>query len=376
VSDKQIKIPRGGEADLSINRGKNRAEEAPATEPRRGGAFDEGEDDDVLAFKRGITFYDMGTRKMGDGSFTDSIPRNLVTPLTHTDIWNSYHNALLDGFDPGKCLRLPQQAEYLYADASFVPTDVDSAVQRNLLGRTERRPYVFELVTGGLVAQTRWSGGKLPYGGSNPYLSLETGFYYNAFVTQDDSFPPYDGWDNPFYMVTEEPDDSADSVPFALAGKDRVYLTPVQTLLSTGTTPNHLYYARRLPVLPDFDPQADPMTVLGESFDFSLFENVTLLRAPAVLWDALHAYYLANFPASFRDNVVFRGGLVEPFHPSYTVDAFVAEYDSPLRSWLAAVVVRGSQRFYVWRNYTAGFSGFRFAGYPAVFRRRSNVSAP
>lgn len=370
MKDQSEKVKRGSTVTVRLTADRKTADQA--AKPRRGALPDDA-DDDLYTFRKGIQFFDLATRKNDDGTYSDTTPGHLVSPIIHADVWNYYHGTLLNGFDPAKCLRIPQGSQYLYFDASFVAPDADA--ERNLIGRPGTRPYVAELVSGPVASQAKWSGGRLPYGSKNPYLSIESAFYYNAFITQDDGLPE-EVLPHPFYMVTAEPDDQADNVPFALAATDRVYLTPVRTLFSTGTSPNHLYYGRRLPVLQGFAPQSDGLAITGEAFDFFMDATVTSAVASAGLWTAAAAWYLATFPGAFWENVLTRGGILDAFHPSYTVDEFCREYSSPPRSWLAAVVVRGKDRFYVWRNYTAGFAGFLYAPQPVVFRRRSKIYQP
>jgi hypothetical protein len=206
-------------------------------------------------------------------------------------------------------------------------------------------------------------------------LGIESGFYYNAFLTGFG--PDYAGSD--YYRVTSEPSPDGSPVTFAARGTERVYLTPVLTTHSDGTTGGSIYLARRLPVAPAFAGQAETLTEFDASASIDLtFTNAVLLSAKAgsALWSAIDAYYSGFFPSSVWSasvaSIPVGGSLAD-----YTIDKLIAADFVSRRPWLVAVIVQGANRFYVWENYVAdGFGAHVPPGPPRGFWNRTRLYHP
>jgi hypothetical protein len=399
MSRKQFIVKRGGKltVGLPVASAADAAKQlAGALSQQPGGVLPTEELDDLYVFRKGgIRFYDLGTRKNEDGSFRDTITTLIIEPTgsgAGSDYYHWYHNSLLDDFDPDTCLQIPQGAEFLYFDASFVTQDGDA--NRHLIGNVDKRPYVNDLASGVNVEETIWKSGKLKFAAPDSdtphrYLSIESAFYYNSFCTQDDDATFLD---SPFFKVTTEPVWTADPVSYIPTGKDRVYLTPVRTLRSTGFFPNHVYLGRRMPILPNFEPQHDPMIFRNETIEFfvggGLFgDMLTRMTASSSLWSAVLDHYTTVFLESGIDaKGVFGDGdsSGEPtaFFVSWTAFTLMNELNNGLDpmvapSYLVAIIVQGDQRLYVWRNYVINILGNMITpSFPLFERRWSRIYKP
>lgn len=363
---------------VQVDKLRDEAQKQPPEKSNRGIGVEELEDSTYVFGKKGVTFYDLGTRRNEDGSYADITPGHLIAPTTHTDIWNYFHNMLLGGVDfaaDRTCLQLPQAAENLYIDASFVPTifnleeDLEAQLERNLIGNIPSRTYVSKLLTSEIVQKTDWKNARLPYRSGSPYFYIEGGIYFNSFIAANENFMLFDNF---YYMVTNQPSDLAENIPFALKSKDKVYLVPILTLVSSGTTPNHLRFARRIPILSNFSNEM--LVALGEVLDTFVDGGrmVLQLRMTSTLSNAIQTYYTANLDV-LSNIITTLGGVPERNFPSMSVDRFAKTYNIPPRSYLAAVIVRNEQRFYIWRNYTSGIVDFLYPQFPFAYRRYTDI---
>jgi hypothetical protein len=407
MADKKTYVPSGQYPELNIVLSKKpqpaQAGQQGVPQKKLNGAtvpyFPE---DEVIKFTH-ITFYDLGTRKQEDGSYLDIIPNDVIVPGDGSfNWWAYYHDLILQGGEDaltgGKCLKIPTKAQYLYLDADIVPSDPDKDDDKELIGQKNTRPYINELALVGAsnIDHTTWVG-SLPLRPPRDdedalidcYLAMHSAFYYNAFYTG----APYPT-SHDFFRITMTPDPTADNVFFALRNKDKVFLTPIWTLYSTGTVPNHVYFARRLPVLPGFAPQADALTMMGYDATTQRLEA----QANATLWAAINAYYTAHFPGSSGWGEAVASIPIGGSFADLTINDMLATIgvvtdgmghviqrngmlgynitDHP-RTLVAIIVRKAGEVYYVWQNsiYTEGF-GDSFPSDPLFFWSKTRIYHP
>jgi hypothetical protein len=407
MADKRTYVPDGRYPELTVTLSKkptaqgNQAGRIVSRVKQPGPIAPYIPDDDLVRLHH-ITFYDLGTRKQEDGSYLDIIPNDIIVPGDGSfDWWEFYHTLMLDGgtdiFKGNNCLKLPFKSQFLYTDAEVLPSDPTKDSYKEVLGQKDTRPYVNELAIIGQpnVNHTKWDGSlplQMPRDDMGEaidcYLALHTVFYYNAFYTGSPDPTP------PFFHITTTPDPDGADTFFALRGQDKVYLTPIWTSSSTGTTPNHVYFSRRLPVLPNFQPQADALTMMG----FNAVSGMLEAQANAALWAAINAYYTAHhfagsgwaesvasipvggsFVDMTIDDMVATLGTVVDGDGNIIGRNGVLGYDlfAHPRTLVAVIVRKPTEIYYIWRNCVYAFDGSdRLPIDPLFFWRKTRIYHP
>jgi hypothetical protein len=303
---------------------------------RRAALFPSDVDEELYAFRQGITFYDLGTRKQEDGSYAH-ITFNSFTQAHLSNIWpplvSAYNAALLAGdFTHNQaCAKLQKKSQFLYFDVVFKKTGEDD--DGELIGEKDTRPYVQDLPLQGSpmpasVHESKWTG-SLKFSKSGWQMRVESAWFYNEFDTSDLTR----------FKITESADpDASPFLDFKVSGGMRIFLTPRCNFFGFDAGALTTYHLSRfLPVLPlsQFETQP-PFTQIG----FVTTGGVQM-RAHATVdfWTAIASYYLASYP-SFDSGSAF-------------IDDDASAYllvDGHSLKALVAVVVQGSKTYYVWRT--------------------------
>lgn len=338
MADKKIIVPHGSRISVKIP-----VERAPvkATRParatRRGALQPSDADEDLYAFRKGgITFYDLGTRKVGE---TDAYEYVSFPTFLHEDFTDfeglrtSYHTAILAGDFTAKDarLKLKQESEFLFLDAVFKK---DDQTKRFLIGNKDKRAYLKDFPEEGgptpaNVTETSFKSGTLKFKSSGWKMAVESAWFYNNFDTGDA--------DN--FKVTEDSDPTSAPVEFTTGSKPmRVYLTPRLVYNASDEDGQFRFYMARLaPVLPDFSLVNN--LSLGGIFQHDQTAEAT---ASDDFWAAIADHWNSIIPGGFPPFFnIFDAASV--FH-------LAGETGAPT---LAAVIVKGDKKFYVWRKASA-----------------------
>lgn len=323
MADKKFPVQHGERVKVEIPVRRAHAAASRSGQQRRAPLRPADADEELYAFRKGaITFYDLGTRKAGDSYEYVTIPLS----ADFSDLREHYTAALLSGdfTEQGQCLHLPQESEFLYLDVIFRK---DEQVTRKLIGNKDKRPFVKDFPGEGdpapsNVTVTSFSGGKLKFSGAGKSFGIESAWFYNNFDTHD----------TVNFKVTDDPDPSSAAVEFKTSAKPiRVYLTPRMAFESRD---EGLYMFRFVPVLPDFAPVTN-LSLTGIHHNDQSAEAT----ASESFWSAIMGYW----------NSVVPGGLGDFFSIFDSQSAYhlAEETGEPA---LAAVIVKGEKKFYVWRT--------------------------
>lgn len=351
------------------------SEEAEEAEPEYGVLPGVIPPDELAPAFKGITFYDLGTRKNEDGTYRDLWPY-LTPPLPDStyDWWTHYHLTLLQGDFKKECLQIPQAAQYLYFDANFLPAGLDFDNKQEIIGAKNKRPYISNIGTIGApnASTSHWARANLrfkpPAETGDYFLSLESALYYNGFYTQDPN-----NYAQPFYRVTASADPTGPAINSELSfkGKEKIFLTPVLASNVVSTGPTRVRVTRRLPIIPKFGPQVQPLTTLG--YAIVTVGGVLIaelrMRASAELWAAMDAYFSASYPPTIwheslasipngaalgdftSDGLVATNGIVTDVDENVVARNGFLGYDLLAHPrTLVAIVVQGAKTYYVWQN--------------------------
>lgn len=345
---------KGGRARVKVlvskrAQGQDDVEEDEAGDEGENGPYTvAGDEDDLIPQKGQITIYDLGIR-LGQDEEYDYVE---IAPI-HTQFGNAgasllytqhYHAALLSGnpFDKSEggkdmALRFPQATEFVYVD--LVLRREGQPDSKHLIGYKNKRYYVADMPTPAHlvspnITETKWANkGLLKFDKSGKWhLAIEASLFYNTIDTED--------VEN--YKITAGPDPTGPVVEFQYkrSQKMRIYLTP-RLMLTTNTVGLNLgdpFTIRfgRLPVLSGFEPEEtrpfsdirfDPPS-LTEGFG----DGLTAIAKPA-FWQLTAD--VAGFNANVNKILVTLGAA-----------ALSQQGAGPA---LAAVLIIGSRRYYVWR---------------------------
>jgi hypothetical protein len=325
MAEKKITLRRGDSITVEIDHDEQSSARGggEAGGPRRAVLLLPDDAEDVYAFRKGqITFYDLGTRQAGDVYSYVSIPLS----VDFSEMREHYTAALLAGdfTEEGKCLLLPQASEFLYLDAIFTKVEHQ---QRKLIGDKGQRPFVKDFPAEGEpqpanVTETSFSGGKLKLAGAGFSFGVESAWFYNNFDTHNSDA----------FKVTADPDPSSAAVEFKTSAQPiRVYLTP---RMGYESRDEGLYIFRFVPVLPAFAPVTN-LSLTGIHHN----DRTAEATASESFWSAIMGYW----------NSVVPGGFPNFFNIFDSASAYHLAEETAAPT-LAAVIIKGEKKFYVWRT--------------------------
>ena len=354
MSQKKYTVRRGGRVRVELPAEEQQGA-APGQVRQPGALFPGVQDEELYAFRKGITFYDLGTRKNEDGSYSHVSFEGFTTSGNpYPELLERYHAALLAGdFTKGStCLKLPQTSEHLWLDAIFRKLgDGPDAGEKKLeiIGNKDSRFYVEDIPlifpaepTPANVTEGRWRSAALRFSEKGEWsFEVETAWHYNPFRT-----------DGHGYKVTETAApaevDEAPAVEIKVRSGElmRVYLTPRCNWFGEelGGGDELVNMSRLLPVVPGFEAyQVQPFTQI----EADLFQSKARAHATPELWALISSYYAGIYPGwlpsvSLIDSDASANNL--------------AITGSPV---LAAVIVQRGKTLYVWQTSTTPVTGWK-----------------
>jgi hypothetical protein len=348
ANDKKILINRGERTDVQIpvERPPASASPQPAS---RALLIPADVEEDLYTFRKGITFYDLGTRKTEDGTYAHVAFDSFTLPEDadpFASLRDSYHAAMLAGdfLQPGVCAQLPNESQYLYFDFVFKREEEVEGLfeERELIGKEDTRPFIidypdFSAPLPAFVHETDWRGRVLKFKKPDRWsICVESAFHYNPFDTlRTDAF-----------KLTETPDPDAEVAQLEVTSASllKVYLTPRCEWFAYDPAEftEYLYtMSRFLPVMPGFEIVKEPIFEDVGLADTGPLEGQIFDALPSVeYWTTIYNYYMeaGHDPRAVSPDI------------SYLTDSGSAqslfEEGEPV---LVAVIVKKGKPYYLWQ---------------------------
>lgn len=252
MADKTFKIPPGKTLEINLKRKKRTPPATIAGSDDNAGIIPvESEKTRYVRRDKGsVTFYDLGTRKLEDGSYDyiylPSVDFSLGSPIAET-----INAILLAGNPTGEsvCRKLPFHAEFLYVDATFKKGAEEKVF---MVGERGARPLLRNLKicdtseAPPLDDGTEWKrDASLSFNPSGWKIGIQAGWYYRPFDTSDTTT----------YKITNSPDAHGRQVEFKLKAKAQVFLVPSYERISIDAESDFINLGR-LPSFPEVEASA------------------------------------------------------------------------------------------------------------------------
>ncbi len=354
---KTFKVRRGDRVRIELPTAQEPSDTTP-DEQHPPVIFTDEDEENYVFRKKGIEFYDLGTRKAEDGTYRHVILETIITNSQQTArafLRDQFMAKILEP-DIKSSLALPDESAYLYTDAFFYNDEGEEV--RELLAPAGVRPFIVDYPNHDgtsfpplppPVAVSNWKNGALAFKRAGEWnLRIEGAYIYNTFDTGHFDF-----------KVTDTSDPAAPGVAFKITSKDRVkvYLTPrlfeTSQPLDTGISPPARWaLMRTAPVVPHFELFAGP-----------ILDSPLIAFGSNAYFDSTRA--LAHYWSSVSDWMISAGAPTNQHSNAWSNDTWspattLTSAPTFTSAALVAVVRRNRDWFYVWRtdvSFTGG-SGF------------------